>query len=149
MIEFDPEKERACRHRLPFAFAAQIFEGRYVETVDDRFDYGETRIVAVGMIASLGFLYTTVYTWRADRSDGSSVLEGQAIVIEKSIMTVTPEVTEEARRRITPELVAWLDALTDDDIDAMVAADPDAGPGLDDPIFYRAVWVTPFKDAAE
>lgn len=68
---------------------------------------------------------------------------------EKSITTVTPEVVEEARRRITPELRLWLDALTDDDIDAMVAADPDSGPGLDHPIFDKAVWVTPFKDAAE
>ncbi len=67
----------------------------------------------------------------------------------ESTVTVTPELLEEARRKVTPELLAWLDALTDDDIATMVAADPDAAPALDDPVFDHAVIVRPFKDAAE
>ena len=67
----------------------------------------------------------------------------------ESIVIVTPERLEEARRKITPELLAWLDALTDDDIAAMIAADPDAAPALDDPVFDHAVRVRPLKDAAE
>ncbi len=64
MIEFDPEKERASRHGLPFLFAAEIFAGEYVETVDSRFNYGETRLIAVGVVASLGLLCSTPYMWR-------------------------------------------------------------------------------------
>ena len=67
MIEFDPEKERRSEHRLPFVLAAEIFVGEYVETVDSRFEYGETRLIAVGMAASLGFLCSAVYTWRGAR----------------------------------------------------------------------------------
>ena len=64
MIEFDPAKERASRHRMPFALAGEIFQAEYVETVDTRRDYGEKRLIAVGMVASLGLLCSTVYTWR-------------------------------------------------------------------------------------
>ena len=64
MIEFDPEKDRRSEHGLPFVLAAEIFGGDYVETVDSRFDYGETRLLAVGMVASLGLLCSAVYTWR-------------------------------------------------------------------------------------
>ncbi len=61
----------------------------------------------------------------------------------------TREMLEEARRRVTPELLAWLNALTDDQIDDMIAADPDAAPPLDDEWFARATVARPFKDAAE
>lgn len=67
----------------------------------------------------------------------------------ESTVTVTPEVLEEARRRVTPELLAWLHALTDHEIAAMVASDPDAAPALDDPVFANAVRVRPFREAAE
>ena len=67
----------------------------------------------------------------------------------ESTVTVTPELLEEARRRVTPELLEWLHALTDDDIAAMVARDPDAAPALDDPVFENAVRIKPFREAAE
>ena len=70
-------------------------------------------------------------------------------VTSEPTVTVTPESLEAARRRVTPKRLAWLNALTDDDIAAMVAADPDAAPALDDPVFDKAVWVRPLKDAAE
>lgn len=41
-------------------------------------------------------------------------------------------------RAPTPELRAWFDALTDDDIAAQIADDPDMAPELDDDWFRRA-----------
>jgi uncharacterized protein len=35
---------------ISFADAARIFDGPTVERVDDRFDYGETRIYAIGLV---------------------------------------------------------------------------------------------------
>ncbi len=63
-IEFDEEKDVANRakHGLPLAFAALLFEGDYKEKIDDRRDYGETRMIAIGPIA--GRLCVCVYTWR-------------------------------------------------------------------------------------
>lgn len=45
-----------------FAFAALIFEGRTLEKTDRRRDYGERRVIAVGMAEE--FLLTVVYTDR-------------------------------------------------------------------------------------
>jgi uncharacterized protein len=40
-------------HGITFADAARIFEGPTLERVDDRFDYGETRVYAVGLVNGL------------------------------------------------------------------------------------------------
>jgi uncharacterized DUF497 family protein len=45
-----------------FEFAKQIFEGRTLEREDDRRDYGEKRVVAVGIAD--GVALTVVYTDR-------------------------------------------------------------------------------------
>ena len=42
----------------------RVFEGRVVSFVDDRHDYGEVRMVAVGEID--GKLFTVIYTDRED-----------------------------------------------------------------------------------
>ena len=47
-----------------FAFASQIFDGLTVERLDDRKEYGEVRVVAIG-IADDQFV-TVVYTDRVD-----------------------------------------------------------------------------------
>lgn len=60
---------------------------------------------------------------------------------------VTPERLAEATAWMTPERRAWLDALTDDDIAAQIADNPDAAPELDDPWFARARLVRPLKAA--
>ena len=39
------------RHGIAFEDAQRIFEGLTVERVDDRFDYGEERLVTLGMLA--------------------------------------------------------------------------------------------------
>ena len=54
------------RHRgFDFGFAALIFDGPTVEVEDRRRDYGETRIVAIGLADELHL--TVVYTDRAGR----------------------------------------------------------------------------------
>lgn len=61
---------------------------------------------------------------------------------------VTPDMVDAAIAEMnTPEMLAWLDALTDDDIAAQIASNPDAAPELDDAWFARARLVTPLKAA--
>ena len=63
---WDPEKNRqnVARHGIAFEDAIKIFEGPTLERVDDRFDYGEVRVYAVGLVN--GVEITLVYTDRSD-----------------------------------------------------------------------------------
>jgi uncharacterized DUF497 family protein len=63
-IEFDSEKDAVNRakHGLPLSFAALLFESDYKEKIDDRQEYGETRIIVIGLIAER--LCVCAYTWR-------------------------------------------------------------------------------------
>ena len=51
--EWDEAKNPGNRdkHGLDFADAEQVFTGRCVSFIDDRFDYGERRLVSLGMLA--------------------------------------------------------------------------------------------------
>jgi len=49
---------------LPFELAMLLFEGPVLETVDDRRDYGETRMRAIGQVGDVTL--QCVYTDRAD-----------------------------------------------------------------------------------
>ena len=51
--EWDEAKNRSNRakHGLDFADAEEVFAGRCVSFIDDRFDYGEKRLVTLGMLA--------------------------------------------------------------------------------------------------
>lgn len=53
-----------------FEFATQIFDGRTLEREDTRRDYGERRVVAIGLAD--GIALTVVYTDRTE-SDGAAV----------------------------------------------------------------------------
>ncbi len=78
---WDPEKNRqnVARHGIAFEDAIKIFEGPTLEKVDDRFDYGEIRVYAIGV--ANGIEITVVYTdtsnevrriisaWRAERHE--------------------------------------------------------------------------------
>ena len=59
---WDEEKNRSniARHGIAFEDAKRIFEGPTVERVDDRFDYGEIRVYAIGLVN--GFEITVIYT---------------------------------------------------------------------------------------
>ena len=63
-IEFDPAKDaiNQAKHGLPLAFGAIILESRVGETVDNRRDYGESRINAFGLFK--GRLFVCTYTMR-------------------------------------------------------------------------------------
>ena len=63
---WDEEKNRRnIRERgLSFEDAKRIFEGPTVEKVDDRFDYGEVRVYAIGLVN--GVEITVIYTDRED-----------------------------------------------------------------------------------
>jgi uncharacterized DUF497 family protein len=65
-IEFDPAKD-ASNMRLrgiSLARAETLLQGFVVDKVDDRRDYGETRVVAVGEIEGREFV--CVYTHRGE-----------------------------------------------------------------------------------
>jgi hypothetical protein len=47
-------------HGIAFEDAIRIFEGPTVERVDDRFDYGERRVYAIGVVNGLEI--TVIYT---------------------------------------------------------------------------------------
>ena len=78
---WDQRKNRAnlVRHGIAFEDAIRIFEGPTLEKVDDRFDYGETRVYAIGVVS--GIEMTLIYTdvseterriisaWRAERHE--------------------------------------------------------------------------------
>ena len=65
--------------RIAFEDAIRIFDGPTLERVDDRFEYGETRVYAVGIVE--GIEITVIYTdvseterrmisaWRAERHE--------------------------------------------------------------------------------
>lgn len=63
-----------------------------------------------------------------------------------NIVKVTPERLAAARAQITPEFLAWFDALTDEDIAAQIASNPDAAPELTDEWFENARLVRPLKN---
>lgn len=52
-ISYDPNKRLVTlRARgMDFDDAARVFDGRVVEWIDDRFDYGERRMVTAGWLA--------------------------------------------------------------------------------------------------
>ena len=63
-FEWDENNRAAhlAKHGVDFRRAAKLFDGPTVETVDDRFDYGEARINAMGDVD--GRVYFVTYTWR-------------------------------------------------------------------------------------
>ena len=67
--EWDPEKSEAnlMERGFDFAFASLIFDGPTLEKQDRRQDYGEFRVVAIGLADEIAL--TVVYTDRADEGD--------------------------------------------------------------------------------
>jgi uncharacterized DUF497 family protein len=62
--EWDPDKEKKNirKHKLDFETASQIWKGFVFEQADDRYDYGESRLQALGEVD--GRLMAVVFTWR-------------------------------------------------------------------------------------
>lgn len=54
-----------AKHGLLLDLGSEFFDGPFVEEQDDRQDYGETRFIATGPVASLADrVCVVVYTWR-------------------------------------------------------------------------------------
>jgi hypothetical protein len=72
-------RRKLTRHGIAFEDAIRIFDGPTLENVDDRFDYREIRVYAIGV--SNGLEVTVIYTdvseserriisaWRAERHE--------------------------------------------------------------------------------
>jgi uncharacterized protein len=61
------EEKNRCnirKHGIAFEDAQRIFEGPTVERIDDRFDYGEIRVYAIGLVNDIEI--TVIYTDRND-----------------------------------------------------------------------------------
>lgn len=69
----DPAKrDLTLKHRgLDFARAGEVFLGRTITVLDDRFDYGESRFVTAGYLG--GRLVVMVWTQRGDARHGISM----------------------------------------------------------------------------
>jgi uncharacterized protein len=67
-MDFEWDEEKAAsnieKHGIDFPFASKIFEGQYLSKVDDRKDYGETRLIALGEYD--GLILLVVFAQRAD-----------------------------------------------------------------------------------
>ncbi|MGH8072218.1 MAG: BrnT family toxin [Candidatus Entotheonellia bacterium] len=61
---WDEEKNQSNlrRHGIAFEDAVRIFEGPTVERVDNRYNYGEIRVYAIGLVNGLEI--TVIYTDR-------------------------------------------------------------------------------------
>jgi len=63
-FEWDEAKNEAnvAKHKVSFETASMVWDGDVVEFVDERYDYGGSRIVAIGQVE--GVELTVVYTLR-------------------------------------------------------------------------------------
>ena len=65
-FEWDENKRQSnlSKHGIDFIDAAKIFNRPVLERVDNRYDYEETRIIALGEVN--GVVLFVVYTWRGE-----------------------------------------------------------------------------------
>ncbi len=66
MFEWNEKKreQNRAKHGVDFLDAALIFEGPILAREDTRQDYGETRLIALGMVD--GVVYVLTYTMRGE-----------------------------------------------------------------------------------
>jgi uncharacterized DUF497 family protein len=71
LIEFDPAKDATNLkvHGLSLARAEPLLQGFIVERQDERFDYGETRMIAIGEIGGPRVCLHLHATGRRDPAD--------------------------------------------------------------------------------
>jgi len=55
-------RQNVARHGIAFEDAVRIFDGPTLEKTDDRYDYGESRVYAIGMVN--GIEVTVIYSDR-------------------------------------------------------------------------------------
>lgn len=108
-FDWDPAKstQNLARRGFDFAFGAQVFTGTHVEFDDTREDYGEHRVIALGLADDIPV--TVVFTDRVAADGG---------IIRRVISARVSSRKE--RRRYAESLEALRDTLRPQD-------DPDAG----------------------
>jgi hypothetical protein len=75
---WDPRKDRGnlTRHGIAFEDAIRIFDGPTLEKVDDRFDYGEIRVYAIGILNDIE-ITVKLYRCVRDRTPDYFGMEGR------------------------------------------------------------------------
>jgi uncharacterized DUF497 family protein len=65
-FEWDDEKYESnlAKHGVDFLRVTAIFDGRVIETIDSRREYGEARVRCLGELN--GRIYFVAYTWRGE-----------------------------------------------------------------------------------
>lgn len=68
-FEWDQAKNatNVRKHGIDFADAVKIFQGTVITRIDDRFDYGEVRMVTTGAVGGV-LMVTVVHTDRHGRT---------------------------------------------------------------------------------
>jgi uncharacterized protein len=91
-FQWDLRKEQGNlrKHHFDFTSASLIWDGPVVEQIDNRREYGETRIIAIGEAG--GSIVVVVYTWRGE--DRRIISARRANSREKSLFE------EEIERRV-------------------------------------------------
>mgnify|MGYP000628029257 CR=1 FL=1 len=76
MFEYDDGKrvQNLTKHGVDFLDAALIFEGLTLVREDTRKDYGETRLIALGMVDET--VYVVTYTMRGETTRIISAWQG-------------------------------------------------------------------------
>jgi hypothetical protein len=84
---WDPKKNRQniARHGIAFEDAVEIFDGPTLERVDDRYEYGEVRVYAIGIVGGMeiALIYADVSraerriisAWKAERHEREAYWE--------------------------------------------------------------------------
>jgi len=72
IFEWDEAKNRSnfAKHGLDFADAEQVFSSLCVTFIDERFDYGEERLITLGLLA--GRMVVITHVRRGESIHGSS-----------------------------------------------------------------------------
>lgn len=136
-FQWDAQKELSNlrKHHFDFATASLIWGGSVIEKIDNRREYGETRIIAIGEAAE----YIVVVVYRGVVKIAVSSQRERPTPVRR--VSSKKRSSAEADRRRTDW--ARVNALTDAQIEDAVRKDPDAAPILDAAWFASAALAMP------
>ncbi len=142
---FDPAKDAVNRakHGISLRLSEVLFAGPHVLVTDDRFEYGEVRRLAFGLIGSR--LFVCVF---ADRGADRRVISLRKANSREVRRYGDPQskaalskatLSEAAREALAAVDWAEIDAMTDADIARQISANPDAAPDMAPAVDVRAI----------
>ena len=140
---FDPAKDAVNRakHGVSLALAEVLFAGPSLSMADDRFDYGEVREIAFGLVNNR--LFVCVYADRQGERRVISLRKANQREVKRygeDLRSAMAKIlSEAARSALTATDWRKIDAMTDEDIARQIAANPDAAPDLAPEIDVRAI----------